>query len=276
MELMRPLSTIAFCQLAPRFLAVHLLFVALSSSILQAQMLLPDERKMLLPKEVEISGQVVDSNGVAIGDVSIEHAASLNPRRVGGLWVARFSSDKEGRFKIKTRSPILVFVKPGHRSIRIPMKTEAKLKITLERAEGNFASCSQASTCDSLGGRLCLPQMNDFRATEAGLDVDYVARSYVTDISKGVRGIRHGRGMNWSSGRPGNKDVWSSVSYEEVVYDTLFPFLTDARGKTPGGKFWRYVGTDGESVSYEDMDATDAKKLDAFLDGMCLWNGKRP
>jgi hypothetical protein len=50
--------------------------------------------------------------------------------------------------------------------------------------------------------------------------------------------------------------------------------VIDARGKTAGGKLWRYVGTFGESASYYEVDPRDAALPDRFLDGACVAAGK--
>jgi hypothetical protein len=46
--------------------------------------------------------------------------------------------------------------------------------------------------------------------------------------------------------------------------------ILDARGTTPSGKFWRYLGFLGESAFYHDADEPTARILDRVIDGACL------
>lgn len=101
-------------------------------------------------------------------------------------------------------------------------------------------------------------------------DVDYGARTYYIKTKKGPKGIQHGSGPLWGFGTPFEKDIWSSVRYDEATYDVAGVIIIDARGQLPNGSWWRSVGKFGESASYSDVDEATAKILDQLLDGACL------
>lgn len=42
------------------------------------------------------------------------------------------------------------------------------------------------------------------------------------------------------------------------------------RGARPGGKHWRAVYLFGQSVSYDDADASAAAYFDGIIDSMCV------
>jgi hypothetical protein len=228
---------------------------------------------LLLAEEVSISGVVVNSAGDSIGRAFIEHVAILdrsgvwreghNVRQVG------YATDDLGRFSIRTRAPFLVFMKPGYRSRRIRIDQSGDLKVALEPASPKFSFCPETTKCDS-AGFFCFPQIEGIKATPVGLDVDYLVRSFFIDRPGSGPGIFHGHGPMWGDGRPINK-VWNSIEYDESVFDSPYPYLVDARGKTPDGKLWRYLGTVGESAEYSVVDPADASKLDQVLDGMCVF-----
>ena len=85
--------------------------------------------------------------------------------------------------------------------------------------------------------------------------------------------MMHGTGM-WTNGFPVAIDVWRSIEYREITYQFSANFkrgvITDAKGRDATGKFWRYVGTSGESFGYQTADADGAAQFDAALDHVCI------
>jgi len=63
-----------------------------------------DERAFMRQSPVHLSGVVTDSEGKALGDVSIHHASLKYPSD---------KTDPQGRFDIRTQAPTIVFRKDG-------------------------------------------------------------------------------------------------------------------------------------------------------------------
>ena len=114
-------------------------------------------------------------------------------------------------------------------------------------------------------------------------DVDYVATRFVpTGGESRTLGVLHGWGFSWTYGYADRCDVWKSVEYREVFYETALSHnphnppdprqskqLRDARGTTVDGKKWRYLGRFTESARYSDAIPAEAQAFDQLLDSFC-------
>jgi len=133
--------------------------------------------------------------------------------------------------------------------------------------------CPASSQCESIdgwGAGFCFPRIEGVQPSGQGHDIDYGVRNYIITAANEPTGIRHGSGPVWSFGRPVDTDVWKSVEYSEVIYVADKLAILDARGRTPDGKRWRYLGRFGESASYSGVGDDAAQLLDRVLDGMCV------
>jgi hypothetical protein len=250
-------------------IALQLLGLILGLHVAHSQSL----EQLLLPEEVVISGNVVNTAGEPIGKAYVEHASTFFRRGaivyVHDVREIGYATDDFGRFSIRTRSPFLVFMKPGYISRRIRIDQSGHLRVTLDPATPKFSFCPETTKCES-AGFFCFPQIEGIVATPVRLDVDYLARAFNLDRPGAGLGIWHGHGPMWGDGRPINT-AWNSIEYDESVFNSPYPYLVDARGKTPDGKLWRYLGTVNESAEYRGVDSADASKLDQVLDGMCVF-----
>ena len=79
-----------------------------------------------------------------------------------------------------------------------------------------------------------------------------------------------GVGLGWSHGVALDSDIWSSAEHVETVYQNGAIRTIDGRGKTPGGKLWRFLGQFGETLSYRDVEPADGVTLDKLFDGACV------
>lgn len=100
-------------------------------------------------------------------------------------------------------------------------------------------------------------------------DVDYNGRSYMVQTGSGKHYLRHGYGPTWSFGYPLAQFLQQSKSYAESTF-ALRADITAARGEFADGTRWRFLGTIGETISYETKDAEAALRFDALMDGVCL------
>jgi hypothetical protein len=228
--------------------------------MVHAQVLSPAERRLLLPDDQRISGIVVDPNGMAIPDAWVNH--------LGGSASAK--TDAEGRFDLTTRAPRVVIRKPGYESYALDTQNAKEVKLVLRPISRNLPMCSRPDSCHSLHGGFCFPNIKGVKAHAPNWDSDYVAESFTV----GKFGIRHGSGFAWSFGVPFDGDVWTATGYREDSYTRMglggLVGIVDARGKSPKGTYWRYLGYFSESASYGDVNQATAELLDKVLDGVCL------
>ena len=246
-----------------RRLSATICVLALSVSVIPAQ----TEKTYLLPSVLRLSGVVTDGAGNPLPEVWISHT---------GLALGNSKTDSNGRFEIETRAPAIVFRKGGFQSryLRIDNGHENSLAIILAGPAPQMKSCNGASGCISLeffGGAFCLPKIRSVHVSKQGNDVDYGCRSLWITTPGGNVGVQHCSGGLWGSGFPFDQDVWSASEYTEAAYQDREGFLiTDARGKSPEGKYWRVLGHAFETVSYRRVSAQDGAVLDRVIDGACI------
>ena len=100
-------------------------------------------------------------------------------------------------------------------------------------------------------------------------DVDYNGRTYTVKTSSGKHYLRHGYGPMWGVGEPLPHYLQVSRSYAETTYAGRAN-ITAARGELADGTRWRFLGTFGETISYQTKDGEAARRFDLMLDGVCL------
>lgn len=227
------------------------------------------EKSQLLPSPVRLFGAVTDASGRPLSDVWICHTGpGLGPRYP--------KSDSLGRFDIETRAPAIVFRKGGFQSryLRVSNKNQGSLAITLSGPTPQMKPCSASSRCVSLkyfGSAFCLPRIRGVNISKQGNDVDYGCRSYWVATQEGKIVAQHNAGPLWGPGSPLEEEVWSSTEYHETAYqDREGSLVTDARGESTAGKYWRVLGHSFESVSYRGVSAQQAAVLDPVIDGACI------
>ncbi len=235
---------------------------------LSAQVLTLKEKALLLPKEQNVSGIVVDSSGHPIKGASIENT-DLQRKIV--------TTDESGRFRITTQAPAFVVRKRGYDGAFLRTVNAKSVRITLRVSKNVVPSCVKESSCKAIvgfGGFFCFAEAEGIEVTEQGNDVDYGQRFFSVQTKDGVASIWHGAGSSWDWGVPSNEDVWLSIDYSERESMVAGYTVIDARGRTADGKFWRYIGRLGESASYRDLDRESATLLDKVLDSMCALREK--
>lgn len=83
----------------------------------------------------------------------------------------------------------------------------------------------------------------------------------------GPKGILRGSGPSYSWGAPSNSDVWTSIEYAEVMYESG---MIDASGHTSDGKYWRSRSKFGAAAQYYNVNREIAEQLDCVMDGVTL------
>ena len=214
----------------------------------------------LLPQAIHISGLVVDSAGMPVGDARVEHT---------GDRIRAYQTDSKGRFEFDTRAPALVVRKEGFQAQLVRPAENVRVVMQTDRATWSLPTCSGKT--DLIGLDLFkFPRTTTVAAGETVFGVDYRARDYVVKTDLASKKITHGKGPSWSFGMPSDFDIWPTVQYEERTYQFGRFAIRDARGQVADGARWRYLGTFGESAFYNGVDDSTAAVLDRFLDSVCL------
>ncbi len=208
-----------------------------------------------------VHGIVVDAAGVPLQDVCLDHYGAI---------YCNIKTDALGKFEIRTAASAFALRKPLY-APQIRKVTGDFLRVVMPSATLTAPACSQACT-RGLHGLFCFPEIKGVKSTKPSTDIDYTARWYWVKAGGKKVGIKHGRGPSWTLGLPHDRDVWEAEEYSERDYATAWGgLIIDARGKRPDGSAWRYIGTVGESVSYDGLkDATARAQLDKVLDGFCV------
>lgn len=235
--------------------------VVIFAIAVEGQILSPaQQERFLLPDAQQVSGFVVDPGGAPVPDAWVDH--------LGGRVSAK--TDALGHFDLTTRVPRVVIRKPGYESYALDTQRAKEVKLILRPISRNLPMCSRPDSCHSLNGSFCFPKVKGVKAHAPISDSDSVAESFTV----GKNGIRHGSGYAWSFGVPFDEEVWAATNYREDAYTRMglggLVGIVDARGESPKGTYWRYLGHFSESASYDDVNQATAELLDKVLDGICL------
>jgi hypothetical protein len=237
----------------------------LSVLLLYGQRLTWYERLVLLREPQPVSGIVVDSAGNPIAGAHVDHTDVKAQEQL--------FTDEQGRFRFLTGAPAIVVRKLGFNGQRIRLDSSASFKIVLSPATKTMPTCKlKCEALSSSGSAICLPRAPGIQVSEQGTYDETVTQMFRLQTRDGQRELLHGSGPMWSLGVPFTGDVWESIEYQESAYlvGTGDSDVVDARGKTPDGKLWRYLGRFGESASYYEVDDAGAALLDRVLDGACI------
>ena len=171
-------------------------------------------RDLELPEPRHIEGTVSDPLGAPIAGAFIDYAGPPYSRQ----------TDQAGGFDIQTKSPVFVIRKEGFQSELVRTLDATVVRSTLRRLDQNegFPACSGTGK-DRINGReagLRFPRVANVRVGRRANDVDFVAQGYYVKTKRGWKGIVHGRGPTWSWGIPSDADVWQSVEFREIAYDS--------------------------------------------------------
>ena len=208
----------------------------------------------------------MDEAGEPIVNAQIDHS---------GDRLKAHATNIEGEFTLDATGPFLVIRKPGYNSQRIKASGGSGIRVVLSPSKGGgaFPVCTGKAACETLNGwgsEFCLAHVPGVVYREQGNDIDNGTRFYFVKTDVGNRGVRHGAGPMWGGGLPFDSEVWQSVEYEERTFTGGRVQITDARGRTGDGKYWRKLGRFGESADYEGVDEATAHILDRVLDGACI------
>jgi hypothetical protein len=197
-----------------------------------------------------VSGTVVDVLGNPISGARVDHIGRLvvvPPPDAAIEQPNEPRTDAEGHFQITTISPALVIRKPGYQSERVRVTGDAQMQVTLQPVKPFKCKVEP------------LPKVKTKKAN----DVDYTASWFYVETKNGPKGIISGQGSSYSFGAPGDRNVWASLDYFEVM---LPNGVIDARGHSADGKYWRMQTRFGAAAQYYDVDQSTAEVLDCIMD----------
>ena len=98
-------------------------------------------------------------------------------------------------------------------------------------------------------------------------DVDYTAIWFYIETKDGPKGILSGSGPSYSWGAPIDSNVWTSIEYSELMYESG---MIDASGHTADGKYWRSRTKFGSAAQYYKVTQETAEQLDCVMDRVTL------
>jgi hypothetical protein len=198
-----------------------------------------------------VSGKVVDVSGSPIEGARIDHMGKLVVGVPAGVDLKPSAdqphTDAQGHFEVTTTAPAVVIRKPGYESQRVFVTGDAQLQVTLQ----------------PISKRPCGIEHLPVVKTKAASDVDYTATRLYVETKSGTAGIISGHGPMYSFGAPSDRDVWTSLDYFEVMYDSG---VIDARGHSADGKYWRSQTSFGAAAQYYGVDQSTAEILDCIMD----------
>ena len=220
-----------------------------------------------------ISGQVVAESGEPLSGV-----------RVINLFVGEATTGEAGQFRLEPSSNIPTrvggeqvfrFTRAGYRPItRVLTFGATDIEVTLRKAD-NTASTWTPSFCPStknmMVGELMAFTLPKSAKVKRSQDIDY-SMAFV-EYKGSV--LRLGWGPTWSSGLPGPvffKGI-SKIDERDLQFHPDVP-VPEYKGTRSNGKYFRWVGTLGESIGYEDSSRESAAFFDAIIDTLC-WT-RRP
>src|SRR5579871_16879 len=220
--------------------------VILSAHCVEAQ----TWQELLLPDPLTIQGVVTDPDGIAIPGVRIDHTDDRQHSH---------ETDPAGQFRLQTAAPALVFRKSGYQSEWVRTQGGPEMKITLHKLSQSrgLPACSTTGRYERLegwGASFQFLKAPGVKASPQTHDIDYGDRSYYVHTKRGPKGVSHGSGPAWGIGIPLDPDVWRSVSYAEVTFQSANVTVIDARGQFANGNRWRSLGKFGESAGYSDVE----------------------
>ncbi len=210
----------------------------------------------------------MDDAGTPLQGVSIEFAAKVSRSYP--------KSDSEGRFQFATTADSVIFRRAGFMSQRVRLSDVAEpLSVVLRRSpSASMVFCKDSQSCIhnlTLDSALCFPNVPGIDVGPLQPGIDSVGRDF---LSNGQR-VHVESGFAGSDNLTRDSRLWDSSEFSENVYLIhQKPWLRerraiDARGKTPDGKYWRYLQAPHESVRYSGVDRAIADRFDKLFDGVC-------
>ena len=195
-----------------------------------------------------VRGFVMDEAGAPLQDVSIEFPADVS--------TSYRTSDGEGRFQFVVIANSVIFRRAGFMSQRVPLSDLDDLRVILRRAPfASLAICKDSQSCIhnlTLDSALCFPNVPGIEVGPLQPGFDSVGRDFLSDGQK----VHVESGDAGRSNLTRDSELWDSSEFSENVYLVHQKSwlreqrAIDARGRTPDGKYWRYLQAPPESVRY--------------------------
>jgi hypothetical protein len=161
-----------------------------------------------------LTGIVTDALGKPLEDARIEHIGKMVVVSPTELAIkpspGEVRTNADGHFQVVTDVPAIIVRKPGYQSQRIRLSGDAQVKVELQQIKST-SRCKLSAT----------PR---FKTKESN-DIDHTANWIYIVTKDGPKGIISGNGPMYSFGAPHDKDVWTSVEYEEIMYEVRLAIL---------------------------------------------------
>ena len=218
------------------------------------------------------------------GRVVAESGEPLSGVRVINLSFGEATTGEGGQFRIEPPSnlrthvdgeQVFRFTRAGYRPItRVLTTGAAAIEVALQKTDSTSSTWTPqfcASTNNMMVGGIMAFTLPKAAKVKRGQDIDY-SMAFV-EYKGSV--LRLGWGPTWSWGLPGPaffKGI-SRVDERDLQFHPDIP-IREYKGTRSNGKYFRWIGTLGETIEYEDASREAATFFDAILDTLC-WT-RRP
>lgn len=201
-----------------------------------------------------VSVLVVDVKGQPLQDVWVD-GLTTPPLKVVTL--------STGSIEGTAVSRRVAFRKYGFQTAIIPPQTGVTLNL-------HPAERSPIPRCTGRTNRATRFHLPKAKKPAKQTDIDYQSNHYAVQTKTGKHYLRHGRGSMWSYGFPTSSQFITSTDYHEESFFENGLHITQARGRSGKGAYWRFLGVFGETIDYETTDPEAVSQLDAIFDSVCL------
>ncbi len=218
-------------------------------------------------QDSDVSGAVTDERGKPIPDVRVfgnRHNAG------GGYGREETKTDANGTFILKQVGKVLEFRKPRFRpATKVRDVGVSRVDVVLQSSAESNWEVPACSTGKERGKRYGLfwsflvPRGTKVKVTS---DVDYWCEHIFFRKDRARMIICSG--PLWGATSPWERLLLNASDFTERGVSGGYG--TDFRGKTKGGKNWRWFGGNFDSAEYSDASDDAARFFDQVIDSVCI------
>jgi hypothetical protein len=218
-----------------------------------------------------IKGMVNSNIGKPIKDVFI-YSRSL--MQIGSETFTPFTvTNENGEFKLENRGKVLFLQHPDFEPlIKILDERVNEVEITLQPLnlkKISFSTCSTVNKSDWTGRKMRFP-ITKIKGVikETGEDSNALKVEYSRQSERSFMNMFWGTMA--TNGLPPEELILASKSYliRSIKFNKWLGI--EFKGELENGRFWRYIGREGESISYSSSSREASKYFDSIIKRMCI------
>lgn len=179
-------------------------------------------------------------------------------------------TDARGEFTLSCRGKVIFFRHDDYKPVAlISSKLSDLVAVTMENSKGTEAtvpSCEQSPNQFFSYHKINIPEGDNLKL---GHDVDYTEFYLKHESEKSVYYLHGMEGPHATIGFPMERLITDSVEFTAGTRRNGEVVLLDFRGLKADGTFWRFVGTVGFLLSYENASLAASTHFDKIINGAC-------